>query len=221
MFRRLRFIVPLLTVLVLSGCGGSDEQGESAQRASASSDSNSLLRSTFANLGKMQSATVDLKVRVEPRGANAALGPVAARLQGPFASQGANQLPKFAFNVELTSGGRTVTGGATYTGSKGYVTLQGTPYEVADLVLKQFVAGYEQSLKSRQNAQGGLVLGALGVDFRSGSRTRATRARRRSATPRRSRSPAPPTSSRWSPTWARSQSAPRACPARAAGCRRR
>ena len=166
MFRRLRFIVPLLTVLVLPGCGGSDEQGESGQRASASSDSNALLRSTFANLGKMKSATVDLKVRVEPRGANAALGTVAARLQGPFASQGANQLPKFAFNVELTSGGRTVTGGATYTGSKGFIALQGTHYEVADLVLQQFVAGYEQSLKSRQNAQGGLVLGALGVDFR-------------------------------------------------------
>ena len=33
-------------------------------------------------------------------------------------------------------------------------------------MLKQFVAGYEQSLKSRQSAQGGLVLGALGIDFR-------------------------------------------------------
>ena len=33
-------------------------------------------------------------------------------------------------------------------------------------MLKQFVAGYEQSLKSRQNAQGGLVLGAPGIDFR-------------------------------------------------------
>ena len=166
MFRSLRFIVPLLTVLVLSGCGGTGEPGESGERASASSDVNPLLRSTFANLSKMKSATVDLKVRVEPRGANAALGTVAARLQGPFASQGANQLPKFAFNVELQSGGRTVTGGATYTGSKGFLSLQGTPYEVSNLVLQQFVAGYEQSLKSRQNAQGGLVLGALGIDFR-------------------------------------------------------
>ena len=60
---------------------------------------------------------------------------MAARLKGPFASQGANQLPKFAFSVELTSGGRTVTGGATYTGDKGFITLQGTPYEVSDLVL--------------------------------------------------------------------------------------
>jgi len=162
----LRFIVPLLTAAVLAGCGGGDEKGEPAQPASASSDSTALLRSTFANLGKMQSATVDLKVRVEPRGTNASLGTVAARLQGPFASQGADKLPKFAFNVELTSAGRTVTGGAAYTGAKAYLNLQGTPYRVSDLVLKQFVSGYEQSLKNRQNAQGGLVLGSLGIDPR-------------------------------------------------------
>ena len=41
----------------------------------------------------------------------------------------------------------------------------GTPYVVSDLVTRQFVAGYEQSLKTRQNAKGGLVLGSLGIDF--------------------------------------------------------
>ena len=41
----------------------------------------------------------------------------------------------------------------------------GTPYVVSDLVTRQFVAGYEQSLKSRKPAQGGLVLGSLGIDF--------------------------------------------------------
>ena len=167
MFRRLSFIAFLLTALMASGCGGDDEKGDSGQRASASSDVNALLRSTFANVGKMKSATVDLKVRIEPRGTNAGVGAVAARLSGPFASQGANKLPKFAFDVELTSAGQTVAGGASYDGSKGYITLQGTPYEVSNLVLKQFVAGYEQSLKSRaKSAQGGLVLGALGIDFR-------------------------------------------------------
>jgi hypothetical protein len=166
MFRRLSFIAFLLTALVVSGCGGNDEKPQSGQRASASSDVNALLKATFANLGKMRSATVDAKVRIEPRGANAGVGTVAARLSGPFQSQGANKLPKFAFNVELTSAGRTVAGGAAYDGAKGFITLQGTAYEVSSLVLKQFVAGYEQSLKSRQNAQGGLVLGALGIDFR-------------------------------------------------------
>jgi hypothetical protein len=159
MLRRLCFIV-LVTGLALAGCGGDTK----AERASSASDVNSLLRQTFSNLDEMRSAQVDLKVRIEPRGANASEGPVSARLTGPFATQGPGTLPRFAFNAQLQSGGRTVTGGATYTGDKAFVTLQGTPYEVSGLVLRQFVAGYEQALKSRKG-NGGLVLGALGIDF--------------------------------------------------------
>jgi hypothetical protein len=163
MTRSLRFIVPLVASLSLAACGGGD--GDPAERASSSSDVNSLLRATFDNLDKMKSATVDLKVNIEPRGASAAQGPVSAHLAGPFVSQGANKLPKFAFTAELKSGGQGFDAGATWTGDKAYVTMMGTPYEVSDLVTKQFVAGYEQSLKSRGSAKGGLVLGSLGIDF--------------------------------------------------------
>jgi hypothetical protein len=163
MTNRLRSLAPLLTTLVLvAGCGSDAGDGE---RASASTDVNALLRSTFTNLGKMESATVDLKVRVEPRGAAAAQGAVGARLQGPFASQGAGKLPKFAFAATLESGGQTFSAGVTWTGKQAYVALQGTPYEVSGLVSGQFVAGYEEALKSKQGSAGGLVLGGLGIDF--------------------------------------------------------
>jgi hypothetical protein len=162
MTRSLRFIVPLVASLSLAACGG---DGDPAERASSSSDVSSLLRATFNNLDKMKSATVDLKVNIEPRGASAAQGPVSAHLSGPFVSQGANKLPKFAFTAELQSGGQSFDAGVTWNGSKAYVTLMGTPYEVSDLVAKQFVAGYEQSLKSRTSGKGGLVLGSLGIDF--------------------------------------------------------
>lgn len=164
MSRMLRFIVPLLTVALLAGCGGGEEDKASGERASAETDVNSLLRSTFSNMDKMKSATVGLKVRIEPRGRGAGSGPVAASLKGPFVSQGANKLPKFAFTVDAQAGGRSFDAGATWNGAKGYVALQGTSYAVSDLVMKQFVAGYEQSLKSRRNAKGGLVLGSLGID---------------------------------------------------------
>ncbi len=162
MTKRLRLLAPLLTTLVLAAGCGSD--GDGGERASASTDVNALLRSTFTNLDKMKSATVDLKVRIEPRGAAAGQGPVSARLQGPFASQGAGKLPKFAFAATLESGGQTFSAGATWTGKTAYVALQGTPYEVSGLVSGQFVAGYEEALKSRQGG-GGLVLGGLGIDF--------------------------------------------------------
>jgi hypothetical protein len=166
MTRSLRCIVPLIAAFLLASCGGSSsEEPDPAQRASASSDVNGLLKTTFANVGKMKSATVDLKVQIEPRGAKAGDDPVGAHLSGPFESQGADKLPKFAFTAELTSGGQSFSGGATWDGSKAYLSLLGTPYEVSGLVTKQFVAGYEQSLKSKQADNGGLLLGALGVDF--------------------------------------------------------
>jgi hypothetical protein len=166
MTSRLRFFLPLLAVFALAACGGSEQPSDSGERASASTESNSLLRATFNNLDKMKSADVDLKLQIQPRGASATQGPVSARLHGPFASQGAGRLPKFAFAAELQSGGQSFNAGATWNGSKGYVTLMGTPYEVSNLVMKQFVATYEQSLKSRKaGASGGLVLGSLGIDF--------------------------------------------------------
>jgi hypothetical protein len=166
MTRSLCCIVPLVAAFVLASCGGdSSKKPDPAQRAGASSDVNALLKSTFANLDKMKSATVDLKVQIQPRGAKAGDAPVSAHLSGPFMSQGVNKLPKFAFTAELQSGGQSFNAGATWDGTKAYVSLMGTPYVVSDLVTKQFVAGYEQSLKSRQTAKGGLLLGSLGVDF--------------------------------------------------------
>ena len=146
----------------------------------------------------MKSADVDLKLAIQPRGASAAQGPVSARLHGPFASQGAGKLPKFAFTAELQSGGQSFSAGATWNGTKGYVSLMGTPYEVSSLVMKQFVATYEQSLKSRKaGASGGLVLGSLGHRLHEVAAQRPQRGRRpRSATRTRSRSAARPTSSR-------------------------
>ena len=145
----------LVMVALAAGCG------EQAQRASRSSDVDALLRTTFVNLDKMKSGTVDVNLRLEPQGAGAQT-PVAVRLQGPFASEGTGRLPKFDFDATLQSGTQQVTGGATWTGEKGFASLQGTDYELSDLVMKQFAAGYEQTLKSRK---GGLVLGSLGIDF--------------------------------------------------------
>src|SRR3954452_18748739 len=103
MTRSLRCIVPLVAALMLASCGGDGQEGDPAQRASSSSDVNALLRSTFSNLSKMKSATVDAKLQTQPRGAKASDGPVTAHLSGPFFSQGANNLPKFAFTAELQS----------------------------------------------------------------------------------------------------------------------
>jgi hypothetical protein len=155
---RLRLLFPLLFVLVLSACGG---QGEEGERASSTTDANALLRSTFQNLDQMKSATVDLTLRVTPKSGGG--DAVSARVHGPFASQGKGKLAKFALQADLESGAERFSAGATYTGEKGYITLMGTPYEVSGLVLKQFVAGYEQA--TRSSKQRTVSPGLLGIDF--------------------------------------------------------
>ena len=88
--------------------------------------------------------------------------------------------------------------GRPTTGSKAFITLQGTPYEVSDLVLQAVRRRLRAvAQEPAESAQGGLVLGALGIDFRKLAQEPAQRGRGdRSVTRRRSRSPARPTSPR-------------------------
>jgi hypothetical protein len=84
-------------------------------------------------------------------------------LRGPFAEDGEGRMPKFAFEATMGSGGgSSVSAGATWTGEKGYVALQGTPYEVSPLLMGQVVASYEEAAKGGKGGAG-LVLG--GIDF--------------------------------------------------------
>jgi hypothetical protein len=154
----------LLTLLLVGVLGlaaaacGSDKP----QAADSSTNTSQLLRDTFDNLGKMKSADVSLQLHV-----GSAQGAVGAQLTGPFVSTGQGRLPRFAFTATLTAAGRSEQVGATWTGEKAFITLQNTPYAVSDLVARQFAAGYEQSLRSKQSkqAKGGLLLGSLGIDF--------------------------------------------------------
>jgi hypothetical protein len=163
-FRTCLILTSLLAVLV-AGCGSGSSAPErtSASAPAAGNDVNSLLQTTFANLGKLHAATMDLKLDITPSGGSS--GAVSAHLSGPFVSQGAGKMPKFDLTAQLTSAGKTVTAGASYTGEKGYLALQGNHYVVDDSLMAQLTTAYTQAQQKGQKQSGGLVLGALGVDF--------------------------------------------------------
>ena len=130
----MRFLVGFLAVLlaVSSGCGT-----DAPERVSANTDASALLRSTVQNLPELKSASVDLKVSARDG---------SARVTGPFAAgDNARELPRFALAATITSGTRTKTAGATWTGERGYATLDGTAYEVPSLYVRQLTAGFEQA----------------------------------------------------------------------------
>jgi hypothetical protein len=155
---RLFPLLMLAAALLFAGCGGGPESAP----ASSSTDVNALLRDTFANVSKIDSATIDAQLSIQ--GGGQTLG---AHVTGPFQSQGANKLPKFELAATLTSSGHSFSAGATWTGDQGFVAIQGTQYQLSGLLAKQLEAGYQQALHSNQakRAGNGAVLSALGIDF--------------------------------------------------------
>jgi hypothetical protein len=128
----LRKLAPILalTGLLAVGCGAEFE------RAGAQSDAQTVLRETAGATREIGSATVDVKAGLDGQ---------ATSVNGAFEVEQEGRLPKFAF----TATHRGETAGATWTGEQGYVTLDGTSYEVAGLVTGQIEAGYEEAFKQR------------------------------------------------------------------------
>ncbi len=92
--------------------------------------------------------------------------PVKLRLTGPFQSDGKGKLPKFALQLSLDSNGHTFTAGATSTGEKGYLAVQGTSYELPDDVFAQFKKGFQQD-QSSTGKKDTTTLSALGIHPRA------------------------------------------------------
>ncbi len=150
-------LLTLIATLAVAGCGSSAPDSEPA---SSSTDVNTLLSDTFRNVSKITSADISAKLAVQGQGQS-----VAATLSGPFQSQGAGKLPKFQLDATLDSGGKSFTAGATWTGDKGFINVQGTQYAVSALIARQFSAGYEQAVKSGKKQSGGNAGQLLGIDF--------------------------------------------------------
>jgi hypothetical protein len=143
----------LFCVGLLAGCGGDDDDAPE----SGTTDVNQLLDQTFAGTQKIESGKVDLTARLE--GAAAAT----VELQGPFQSE-ERTLPRFDLDASLNGGGQQLTAGMTSTGDQGFVSYQGTEYEVSGPVYRQLQAAYEQAQK--QGQQEGTSLATLGIDPR-------------------------------------------------------
>lgn len=159
---RPRTLLPLLlalVALVAAGCGGGD-------KADSGTDVNQLLEDTFSGKKEVKSGKLDLKLRLTPEGGDT--GPVSITLSGPFQTQGKGKLAKFDFDASLEGAGQSFKAGITTTGDKGFVSFQGTDYEVSDPVFKQFVAGYEQAQKQATEGEkpDQPSLATLGVDPR-------------------------------------------------------
>jgi hypothetical protein len=149
-------IAVLIAALTVVGCGGGDDGKTSDASATE------VLNATFTGDTSIRSGNLTLGLDADVQGV---AQPVSLELKGPFqSSDSKTELPKFDFELAVTTSGATQRIGATSTGDKGYLSYAGTDYVVPDDLFKQFADGYRQSAQESDKQGQTPSLRSLGID---------------------------------------------------------
>lgn len=140
-----------LATVALSACGGGGSGSASASK---------LLEQTFSGKHAVKSGNLNLSLTISPTGSRTLTGPITLTFGGPFQSLGTGKLPRSDFNVTLSANGKSGSLGILSTGTAGYVTLQGTAYQLPASTFKQLESGFA----GFGGGSGSGGLGKLGID---------------------------------------------------------
>ena len=142
-------LLAVLASFALAACGSSS--------SSSSGDAATLLKQTFTGSHKISSGDLNLAVTVDPSGSNTLSGPIKLSFGGPFESSSGGKLPQSNFTVSISALGKSGSLGILSTGSSGYVSLQGTSYQLPQATFKKL----ESSLSQIGSTGGGGSSGTL------------------------------------------------------------
>lgn len=134
-------LVAVLIPLTLAACGSS---GSSSSNESATK----LLSQTFSGSHTVNSGNLTFSLTVTPSGSKTLTGPITLSFGGPFQSLGKGKLPKSNFTVSIGALGKSASLGILSTGTAGYVSLQGTSYQLPSATfqkLESSFAGFEST----------------------------------------------------------------------------
>lgn len=147
-------IVAMLTVAATAACGGS---------SSGSTNPNTLLKETFSGKHTVTSGDIDLTLTIDPSGSSLLNGPITLSFGGPFQSRGAGKLPESNFTVSASALGHNVAVGVISTGTTGYVTLQGSSYQLPAASFQKLESSFGQLSTSQGTNSGSGALAKLGI----------------------------------------------------------
>jgi hypothetical protein len=129
----------------------------------AASDPGTLLSQTFSGRHKVNSGTLNLTLTIDPSGSSTLTGPITISFGGPFQTRGQGKLPASDFTVTASAMGQGVALGILSTGTKGYVTLQGTSYQMPQATFQKLESSFAQLASSPGATNGSGTLAKLGI----------------------------------------------------------
>jgi hypothetical protein len=141
--------------LFLAACGSSN--------GSSSANPSALLSQTFTGTHKVTSGVLNLTLTIDPSGSSTLSGPITLGFGGPFQTRGAGKLPESNFTVSANALGRSGSLGILSTGTSGYVTLQGTSYQMPQATFQKLESSFAQLASGAGTSQGSGTLGKLGI----------------------------------------------------------
>ena len=144
----------ILASLGVAACGSSSGR---------SGDPNTLLSQTFSGTHRVASGVLDLTLMINPSGSSTLNGPITLSFGGPFQSRGAGKLPKSNFTASASVLGHSVSLGILSTGTNGYVTLEGTSYQMPQATFQKLESSFAQVASSPGGGNGSGTLGKLGI----------------------------------------------------------
>lgn len=142
-----------LVALALSACG-----------SSSSGDAGQLLKQTFSGTHTVNSGNLNFSLTVNPSGSSTLTSPITLSFGGPFQSLGKGKLPASNFNVSISALGKTGSLGILSTGTNGYVSLQGTSYQLPAATFQKLESSFAQIASSPGGSSGNGTLSKLGID---------------------------------------------------------
>ncbi|HET6865667.1 MAG TPA: hypothetical protein VFH80_07080 [Solirubrobacteraceae bacterium] len=145
----------MLASLVLAACGSSTD--------SSGGNPSTLLSQTFTGTHKVTSGVLNLTFTIDPSGSSTLNGPITLSFGGPFQTRGTGKLPESNFTVSASAMGRNAALGILSTGTSGYVTLQGTSYQMPQATFQKLESSFAQLASGAGTSQGSGTLAKLGI----------------------------------------------------------
>jgi hypothetical protein len=141
------------TVFALSACGSS---------AGKSGNASQLLDQTFGGSHAVNSGNLSFSLTVNPGGSSTLTRPISLSFGGPFQSLGKGKLPASNFSIGISAQGHSGALSILSTGTNGYVTLQGTSYQLPAATFQKLESSFAQ-VSASGGGSGSGALAKLGI----------------------------------------------------------